>query len=373
MIKKVTFVCQLIQTKQFRSISRYHISLISGSGNCPSYMDSIFELENLPGISSATARKMIDSGIVSIYDLATYSPEELIFTMKTTKDFAVKYISAAAKYLRENKVMESEFMSAAQREVERKGVQYLSTGSKKLDKCLLGGIETQAITEFYGEFGSGKSQLCHTIAANAVQGPEAGGLSGGVIVFDTEGTFRPERLRRISELRGYDADKVLDSVMSAKVLSAGQLEVMIKALGKWIEQFNAKLVIVDSISNLHRAEFPGRGNLADRQNRLGVIMHKLIKIAEVYKVAVVITNQVITDPGTMFGDPTKPVGGNVIGHSSTYRIYLRKSGKNRVAKIIDSPLHPFVEELFSVDESGVRDVEEEKTAKKEEKQESLAG
>jgi DNA repair protein RadA len=237
-----------------------------------------------------------------------------------------------------------------------------STGSKSLDELLLGGIETQAVTEFYGEFGSGKSQICHTLCAMAKQPINEGGLDGGVIYIDTEGTFRPERLQQIAESRGFVLLEVLKKVSVCKVYNSSHLELIIKDLGKYINEFNAKLVIIDSIISLHRAEFIGRGTLADRQQKLNSILHKLVRVAEIFNIAIVITNQVLSSPDTFFGDPTKAAGGNVIGHTSTYRIYLRKSGENRIAKMIDSPYHPYSDIRITV--KGIDDLEDSTTREK---------
>jgi DNA repair protein RadA len=188
---------------------------------------------------------------------------------------------------------------------------------------------------------------------------ESGGLDSGAIYIDTEGTFRPERIEEIARARGLDSSHVLKSIAVCKVYNSSHLELIVKDLGKYINDFKAKLVIIDSIISLHRAEFAGRGTLADRQQRLNNILHKLIRLAEIYNIAVVITNQVQSSPDTFFGDPTKAAGGNVIGHASTYRIYLRKSGENRLAKMIDSPYHPYSDARFTLNEKGTDDLEEE--------------
>src|SRR6185503_19745385 len=239
---------------------------------------------------------------------------------------------------------------------------------KALDELLLGGIETQAITEFYGEFGSGKSQICHTLCVTAQQPVEEAGLGGGVILIDTEGTFRPERIDQIARARGLDSEEILKNVHIAKAYNSSHLELLVKDLGKFIEQFKAKLVIVDSIISLHRAEFAGRGTLADRQQKLNALLHRLVRIAEIYSIAIVITNQVQSTPDTFFGDPTKPAGGNVVGHASTYRVYLRKAGTDRIAKMIDSPYHPYGDTRFTVNEKGVDDIDEDSPKRKSAKE-----
>src|SRR5215212_3146702 len=317
------------------------------------------EIQDIEGVGPTTARKLKEAGIVSVMDLAVASSDELAVDINSSKETAATFIMAAQRLLRESNILEKEFVTAESALEKRKALMRCSTGSNALDELLLGGIETQAVTEFYGEFGSGKSQICHTLSAIAPQPREAGGLNGGIIYIDTEGTFRPERLNQIARARDLEPSHVLKNVAVCKVYNSSHLELIIKDLGKYISDFNAKLVVIDSIISLHRAEFAGRGTLADRQQRLNNMLHKLVRLTEIYNIAIVITNQVQSSPDTFFGDPTKAAGGNVLGHASTYRIYLRKSGENRVAKMIDSPYHPYSETRFTVNERGTDDIEEQ--------------
>ena len=328
------------------------------SSSSPSTVVDI-EIQDIEGVGPTTARKLKEAGIVSVMDLAVTSADELAVDINSSKDTAATFIMAAQRLLRESNILEKEFVTAESALEKRKSLMRCSTGSRALDELLLGGIETQAVTEFYGEFGSGKSQICHTLAAIAPQPKEAGGLNGGVIYIDTEGTFRPERLNQIARARELEPSHVLKNVAVCKVYNSSHLELIIKDLGKYVNDFNAKLVIIDSIISLHRAEFAGRGTLADRQQRLNGLLHKVIRLAEIFNIAVVITNQVQSSPDTFFGDPTKAAGGNVIGHASTYRIYLRKSGENRTAKMIDSPYHPYSDAKFTLNEKGTDDLEDE--------------
>jgi DNA repair protein RadA len=317
------------------------------------------EIQDIEGIGPTTAKKLKEAGIVSVMDLAVTSSDELAVDLNSSKDSAASFIMAAQKLLRESNVLEKEFVTADAALEKRRSMLRCSSGSTALDELLLGGVETQAVTEFYGEFGSGKSQICHTLCATARQPIAAGGLDGGVIYIDTEGTFRPERVEQIARARGLDPSQILKSVAVCKIYNSSHLELIIKDLGKYINDFKAKMVIIDSIISLHRAEYAGRGTLADRQQRLNNMLHKLVRLTEIYNIAIVITNQVQSSPDTFFGDPTKAAGGNVLGHASTYRIYLRKSGENRVAKMIDSPYHPYSETRFTVNERGTDDLEEQ--------------
>src|SRR6476646_8372861 len=230
------------------------------------------EIQDIEGIGPTTARKLKEAGIVSVMDLAVTSADELAVEINASKESAAAFIIAAQKLLRDSNVLEKEFITADAALEKRRAMLRCSTGSKVLDELLLGGIETQAVTEFYGEFGSGKSQICHTLCAVARQPIEAAGLDSNVIYIDTEGTFRPERLNQIARARGFDPTHVLKSVAVCKVYNSSHLELIIKDLGKYINDFKAKLIIIDSIISLHRAEFSGRGTLADRQQRLNSIL-----------------------------------------------------------------------------------------------------
>jgi DNA repair protein RadA len=332
------------------------------STSSPTVID--LEIQDIEGIGPTTARKLKEAGIVSVMDLAVAGAEELAVDLNSSKESAASFIMAAQKLLRESNILEKEFVTADSALEKRKAMLRCSTGSRALNELLLGGIETQAVTEFYGEFGSGKSQICHTLCAIATQPVEAGGLDGGVIYIDTEGTFRPERLNQIARARALEPSHVLKNVAICKIYNSSHLELIVKDIGKYINDFKAKLVIIDSIISLHRAEFPGRGTLADRQQRLNSILHKLIRLSEIFNIAIVITNQVQSSPDTFFGDPTKAAGGNVLGHASTYRIYLKKSGENRVARMIDSPYHPYSDARFTLNEKGADDLEDEAASTK---------
>ena len=213
----------------------------------------------------------------------------------------------------------------------------------------------------WGEFGSGKSQICHTLCVAASKLIKND--SGNIIFIDSENTFRADRVHQIAEQRGLDPLPILEKIFHCKVYSSEHLESVINDLDKSIEQYNAKLVIIDSIISLHRAEFSGRGTLAERQQRLGKMLNKLRRYVDIYNIAVVITNQIVSYPdGTHPGfDSTKAAGGNIVAHGSTYRIFLRKSGKNRMATIEDSPCQPYQRVKFSISESGIQDAISYKT------------
>ena len=236
------------------------------------HVDINLELENIEGIGPTTAKQLKETGITSVMELAVTTVEQLAVDINSSKDSAAAFIMAAQRLLRESNVLDKEFVTADFVLEKRKSMLRCSTGSKSLDELLLGGIETQAVTEFYGEFGSGKSQICHTLCAMASRPLSEKGLDGGVIYVDTEGTFRPERLQQIAASRGLVPLEVLKNTTVCKVYNSSHLELIIRDLGGYLNKFKAKLVVIDSIISLHRAEFSGRGTLADRQQRLNSIL-----------------------------------------------------------------------------------------------------
>ena len=208
------------------------------------------------------------------------------------------------------------------------------------------------------------SQICHTLCVMAQQPRGEGGLDAGSVYIDTEGTFRPERIQEIAEARGIDSEKVLSHITVARAYNSAHQELIVKDLGRIIEPNKVRLVILDSAVAHYRAEFLGRGTLAERQQRLNRFMHQLLRTAEIYNIAVVVTNQVQAAPDSFFGDPTRPTGGHVVAHTSTYRIYLRKAAKNRIARMVDSPYHPERDTVFFLNEKGVDDPAEETSSRK---------
>ncbi len=312
-------------------------------------------LDNIKGVGPKTKQKLIDGGIDSILGLAVALPSEVEDLLGGKEESASKLIFSARQYLESQGLLEKEFVLASEAFQKRKEMMRITTGSKALDDLLLGGVETQSLTEFFGDFGSGKTQLCHTLCVTCQLPPAQGGLAGGAIYVDTEGTFRPERLYQIAEAKGLDADEILRNVVLCKVYNSNHLELVVRGLSRFIEKYKAKLLIVDSIISLHRAEYVGRGTLANRQQRLNNLVHRLLRLAEIFNIAVVVTNQVQSKPDTFFGDPTRPAGGHVIAHACTYRIYLKKSGPRRTATIVDSPCHPYSDAMFQISENGVED------------------
>ncbi|MDG6928526.1 MAG: DNA repair and recombination protein RadA [Nitrososphaerota archaeon] len=322
------------------------------------------ELDSLEGVGPVTKQKLHEAGIYSIMDLAARGVGEVADSINGDTAKASELINKARTKLSDLGVLAKDFVSARELFQKRQSIERVSTGSKNLDTLLGGGVETGAVTEFYGEFGSGKSQICHTLAVMVQESKEKGGLSAGALYVDTEGTFRPERIAEIAEARGTDPGKVLDNIIVAKAYNSAHQELIVREVGRQIERTKLKLVVVDSAVAHYRAEFLGRGTLAERQQRLNRFMHMLVRDAEVYGVVVVVTNQVQSSPDFFFGDPTRATGGHVVAHTSTYRLYLRKASKSRIARMVDSPYHPEGEAVFVINSKGVDDPSEDSPRKR---------
>ena len=310
--------------------------------------EQMMDVTNLPGVGAATAEKLQNAGFHDMLAIAVASPGKLVDATGVSEAVARKIINAARDS------MKMGFETGMDVLTKRQKVIKISTGSSQIDELLGGGFETGAITECFGEFGSGKTQIGHVLAAQVLANdPEA-----AVVFIDTENTFRPERIKQLVEPLGLNFEESLARIMVARaynsdhqMLLAEKVETLMAEQGKKV-----KLVVVDSLTAHFRAEFIGRGTLAERQQKLNRHMHTLGKLASSNNICVFVTNQVMAKPDQFFGDPTAAIGGHVVAHASTFRIYLRKGRKgSRVAKLIDSPNLPEGEAGFFVEEAGLKD------------------
>ncbi|WP_306060690.1 DNA repair and recombination protein RadA [Natronococcus wangiae] len=336
-------------------------------------------LNQLPGVGPTTADKLLEAGFDSYQALAVASPGELSNTIDIGERTATDIIQAAREA-----ADVGDFESGTALRKQRDQIGKLSLLIDEIDELLGGGIETQSITEFYGKFGSGKSQLTHHLCLTVQLPEDYGGFHGRAVFLDTEDTFRPERIDNMVRglpdevieatmtdrgIAGDAADEaaldelvshVLERIHVAKGFnSSHQMLLTEKALdltGEYTDTaWPVRLVCVDSLIAHFRAEYVGRGNLAERQQKLNKHLHDLMRLASLKNVAVVVTNQVAANPEAFFGDPTHPIGGHILGHSSTVRIYLRKSkGDKRIVRLVDAPSLPEGEAVMRITESGLK-------------------
>ncbi len=311
------------------------------------------ELEKLEGVGSAIAGKLRSAGITTVEAIAVTPPKEIAEKAGIGFNTVLSIVDSARKLLF------SDFITAEELWKKRQDMCKCSTGSRNLDKLLGGGIETQALTEFIGEFGAGKTQACLMFSVMVQLSTEKGGLGGNVVYIDTEGTFIPERVFQIASSLGLDPHETLANIFLARAYNSSHQSLLIEHLSKFCPENDVKLVVVDSMISHFRGEYMGRENLSERQQELNSQLHKLLRLAEAFNLAVVVTNQVQANPTAFFGDPNKPAGGNVMAHACTHRVYLRKGGKGtRIASILDSPSLPEGKVRFKITEKGIEDVQE---------------
>jgi DNA repair protein RadA len=305
------------------------------------------KIEDLPGIGAATAEKLRLAGFDNLMSIAVATPGEIVDAAGVTEATARK----AIKFARDS--LDMGFQSGIDLMHKRENVKKISTGSKNFDTLLAGGIETGAITECFGPYGSGKTQIAHVLAVQALtKDPEA-----VAVYIDTENTFRPNRITQFAQAMKQDPEKILKNIKVARAFNSDHQMLLAEKVEELIKQgLKVKVIIVDSLTAHFRAEFVGRGTLAERQQKLNKHMHTLSKMADMYNLAVYVTNQVMAKPDMFFGDPTEAIGGHIVAHNSTYRIYLRRGKKGtRVAKLVDAPDLADDECIFKITEKGIED------------------
>jgi len=337
------------------------------------------DLENLPGVGPATAEKLQENGYDSYQSIAVASPGQLSNTADIGESSAHDIIQAAR-----DAADIGGFETGSSVLERREQIGKLRWMVPEVDELLGGGVETQSITEVYGEFGAGKSQVTHQLAVTVQLPKEHGGLHGSVIFVDSEDTFRPERIDQM--VRGLD-DEAIAAAMEDRDIEGGPddedaLEELVEDMLEKIHvakafnsnhqillaekaqelagehedsEYPVRLLCVDSLTAHFRAEYVGRGELANRQQKLNKHLHDLDKVGNLYNAAVVVTNQVASNPDSYFGDPTQPIGGNILGHKSTFRMYLRKSKNDkRIVRLVDAPNLPDGEAVMRVQEAGLK-------------------
>ncbi|CZT22701.1 DNA repair protein RAD51 [Ramularia collo-cygni] len=333
------------------SQSGYEEGLAGGPG-APT---PLWSLEGISGITKRDIQLFVDGGYNTIESVA-YTPKKALETLKgVSEQKATKLLTEASK------LVPMGFTTATEMHARRSELISITTGSKQLDTLLAGGIETGSVTELFGEFRTGKSQICHTLAVTCQLPFDMGGGEGKCLYIDTEGTFRPVRLLSVATRYGLNGEEVLDNVAYARAYNSDHQLQLLNQAATMMTETRFSLLIVDSATSLYRTDFMGRGELSNRQTHLAKFMRILQRLADEFGIAVVITNQVVAQvdggPSAMFNpDPKKPIGGNIIAHASTTRLSLKKGrGETRICKIYDSPCLPESDCMFAITEEGIND------------------
>lgn len=312
-------------------------------------------LEDLD-IGSVMAKKLRELGFHTVENLA----------MATTKELEQAGINKknAKKLIRKARLsMPLQFIRGDELVKMRENILRVTTGSNMLDKLLGGGIESQSITEFYGEYGSGKSQICHQLCVNVQLPSEQGGLGGAALYIDTENTFRTERIFQMAKNLALDPEEAIKNIIFAEAFTSDHQMFLLENADKVIKENGVRLIIVDSLTSHFRSEYMGREMLQERQQKLNKHMHMLIRLSRAFNAVAVVTNQVMSKPDAFFGDGIHPVGGHIVAHTSHTRVFLRKSARGpvRIARLVSSPYLPEGEGIFKVSERGIEDVNANET------------
>lgn len=322
-------------------------------------MSSVFE--QIPGIGPAKAQVLEEKGIKSLEELSVMDPEELKILMECSLAQAKKIIKSA-KDLTQDTVR---LVTGEELQTERNNkVQYISTGSTSLDSLFLGGkgIPTDSIVAFYGQFGTGKTQLCNMLVVNMKR--QYGRKS---VWLETEPqTLSLERIQDIAKAHNVQFDLKDDIlVIPAKFMQTPthmfkayeQIEEKIK------QGMDIGLIVIDSFNSLFRSTYAGRETLGPRSAEQGRHIGYLQRLASLYNIAVVLTLQVmgIPDSGSQlgaikkYGIPTPPAASHVLKHGVNYMIGLDQissTDKTWKAIVADGPV-PRNETVFVIDDSGV--------------------
>ena len=316
-------------------------------------------IEDIPGVGPATAEKLREMGFHTVESLATATIKELTVAGVGEKQ-AAKVVAEARDSLALSFVRADELIKM------RQNVKRLTTASKQLDELIGGGLETQTITEFYGEYGVGKSILCHQLAVNVQLPEEKGGLNGAALYIDTENTFRPEWIVRMAKSIGLDPVQAAKNIIYSEAFNSDHQILLLEKADKIIQENNVKLIIVDSLTAHFRSEYLGREMLAERQQKLNSHLHRLVRLCRAFNACAVVTNQVMARPDQFFAMAVEAVGGHIVSHTTHTRIFLRRtaSGPVRICRLISSPYLPEGERIFKITEEGIKDITEEDEVKR---------
>ena len=316
-------------------------------------------VEDLPGVGPSTSEKLKELGFHTVESLATATVRELVPAGIGEKQ-AAKIIAEARDSISLSFVRADELMKM------KANVRRLTTGSKAVDGLIGGGLESQTITEFYGEYGVGKSILCHQLAINVQLPFDKGGLEGGALYLDTEQTFRPEWIVRMAKSAGLEPTDAAQRIIYSEAYNSDHQILLLEKADQIIKENNIRLIIIDSLTSHFRSEYIGREMLAERQQRLNNHMHRLIRLARGFNAAAIVTNQVISKPDQFFANSVDAVGGHIVAHTSHTRVFLRRAanGPIRIARLVSSPYLPEGERIFKVTEGGIIDVAEDDEVKR---------
>ncbi len=319
-------------------------------------------IDELKTVGSTTKNRLIKAGLIKLKDILMYHPNRLAELTGMSEDTAIKVIEEAIEILEKTEKSEFGLEKATKLVEERKKKRFLHTGASSLDEILMGGYASGEVTELAGEYRTGKSQACYTAMATAFLPPSEGGLNDGdisVVLIDSERTFSPTRMEKIFQRFDIDPNEALERILVGRPRNTIHQKKIIDNLVKTVSENNVKLVVVDSLTKLPRADFSGRGELYERQRYILAMVETLRRLAANYNLVVLITNQVVAMPDAMYGrgPSIKPIGGHILAHSVDTRLFLTFSKENvRNVEIWDSSWLPPAKTKIMITEAGIADI-----------------
>lgn len=313
-------------------------------------------VDQLKGVGAVTQKKLETFGVTSLIDLCIRGSQEIKEITGVAKPTCDSWVFQAQKLLEDNGLIRKSDMNTTELWEYQKAYPVIATKCDEVDNLIDGGVRPEATYEIYGEFGAGKTQFCNSLTVETIHD------GNNVIWIDCEDTFKPNRIAQILKAREYvDSDEevsgYLNQITYLYCPNTEQLMGTINGLSKILDEKKPKLVILDGAIGQFREEYLGRGTLAERQMQIARLMSHIKNISFYFRCVVLFTNQVQSDPSVMFGDPVKPIGGNIVAHASTYRVYLKKSGKKRIARMVDSPEHEQKDASYQLTVKGIEDAE----------------
>jgi len=312
-------------------------------------------VSQLDGVGAVTQKKLDTFGVSNLIDICVRGSKEISEITGVAKTTTDSWVFKAQKLLEENDLIRKSDMDVSELLDYHENLPVLGTKCEDVDNLMGGGVRSEATYEIYGEFGSGKTQFCNTLTCEAIKD------GGNVVWIDCEDTFKPRRIIEMlitrEEITPEEAKEKLNNITYLYCPNTEQLLGTVNGLSSTLLEKKPKLVILDGAIGQFREEYLGRGTLAERQMQIARLMTHIKNISFYFRCPVIFTNQVQSDPAMMFGDPIKPIGGNVVAHASTYRIYFKKSGKKRLARMVDSPEHAQADAEYVLTDKGLVDTE----------------
>ncbi len=317
----------------------------------PKVAEKEYTIKDIPGIGPSVVKKLADAGFHSTKSLAVATEADLSSIKGLGETTVKKLLFAVREHYDLGLRPGGKYKEMGEHRIR------ITTSSEDLNRVLGGGVECGSVTEFYGAFRTGKTQICYQLAINAQLPRDKGGLGKKVLWVDTEGTFYWERPYAIAKELGLDPDKALDNITVGRAYNSDHQMALVEHCFQLADETGEYgLIIIDSLMANFRCEYIGRGTLATRQQKIGKHLHYVLRQTHIQNIATVVTNQVQAKPDQMFGDPNQPIGGNVVGHMVTHRVKLQKGSKNvRKAIMIDSPSLPEDDGTFQILPIGIRD------------------